>query len=494
MGSMTLRRRFAVSCAAAVALVVVSGSLAAYLLVRSAMREEVDDSLRSAMGNAAAKLVAAPGTAAEEGIIPSGPYGGPVFLYYEERLVGQALGGTPATAPPKDQSTRTTPETSGVQQQRVVGGPAAALPDLPRLEDYGVPLEKLQAVAEGRISDFFTDAYVNGVHMRVYVAQGAGGDVRTIVRPLTEVDKILGPLRLSLGVLSVIAVALAAAVGWVASRAAVRPVTQLTVTAEHVARTRDLSRRIAQHGDDEVGRLAATFNEMLAALDASQRSQRQLVADASHELRTPLTSLRTNLEVLAADRLPPADRERLRADLVTQLEEFTELVGDLVDLARDEEPGQEPATDLRFDDLVAAAVARARSHAPGIEFTCDLAPTVVSGVAARLDRAVANLLGNAAKFSPPGGVVEVRVCGGELTVRDHGPGIAPEALPHVFDRFYRAPEARSQAGSGLGLAIVRQVAQAHRGTVSAANARGGGAVLRLALPATAPVPAASGTS
>jgi two-component system sensor histidine kinase MprB len=478
MGSMTLRRRFAVSCAAAVALVVVSGSLAAYLLVRSAMRDEIDQSLRAGVSEA----TPAPGTAGQ-GVITSDQVGGPLIVFRKEYVAGE-----PAT--PSQQ-----PLPEGSRPDARYGGQAwTEFSDTFQVPDLGIPVDRLEAVAAGRSPAFFTDVYLQGNHVRVYVARDADGRVVQLLRSLTEVDETLGTLRLSLGVLSLVAVAIAAGVGWVASRAAVRPVTQLTVTAEHVARTRDLSRRIAQHGDDEVGRLAATFNEMLAALDASQRSQRQLVADASHELRTPLTSLRTNLEVLAADRLPPADRERLRADLVTQLEEFTELVGDLVDLARDEEPGQEPATDLRFDDLVAAAVARARSHAPGIEFTCDLAPTVVSGVAARLDRAVANLLGNAAKFSPPGGVVEVRVRGGELTVRDHGPGIAPEALPHVFDRFYRAPEARSQAGSGLGLAIVRQVAQAHRGTVSAANARGGGAVLRLALPATAPVPAASGTS
>jgi two-component system sensor histidine kinase MprB len=228
---------------------------------------------------------------------------------------------------------------------------------------------------------------------------------------------------------------------------------------------------------------------MLEALDDSQRAQRQLVADASHELRTPLTSLRTNLEVLGTGRdLPAADRERLRRDLVAQLEELGELVGDLVELARDGELAGDPAEPLRLDELVGAAVERARRHAPQVAFDVDMEPCVVTGERGRLDRAVANLLDNAAKWSPPGATVEVRLRDGELTVRDHGPGIAEQDLPYVFDRFYRATAARGRAGSGLGLAIVRQVAELHAGTVSAESAPGGGALLRLALPVSHPIP------
>jgi two-component system sensor histidine kinase MprB len=224
---------------------------------------------------------------------------------------------------------------------------------------------------------------------------------------------------------------------------------------------------------------------MLEALERSQRAQRRLVADASHELRTPLTSLRTNLEVLARNGLGDADRDHLRRDLVAQLEELTGLVGDLVELARDEEPEPPPDEDVRLDALVAAAVARARRHAPHVGFRLDAEPVLVRGVPARLDRAVANLLDNAAKYSA---TVEVRLRGGELTVRDFGPGIAPEDRAQVFDRFYRAPEARGRPGSGLGLAIVRQVAESHGGTVSAEAAPGGGALLRLSLPAFQEIP------
>ena len=203
-------------------------------------------------------------------------------------------------------------------------------------------------------------------------------------------------------------------------------------------------------------------------------------------MRTPLTSLRTNLEVLGSGReLPAGDRERLRTDVVAELEGLTELVGDLVELAREEEPNGEPPETLAFDALVAGAVERARRHAPGVTFTTELEPTLVTGARGRLDRAVVNLLGNAGKWSPPDGTVDVRLRGGELTIRDHGPGFAAEDLPHVFDRFYRATAARGRAGSGLGLAIVRAVAERHGGEVTAEPAPGGGALLRLALPVSA---------
>jgi two-component system sensor histidine kinase MprB len=228
---------------------------------------------------------------------------------------------------------------------------------------------------------------------------------------------------------------------------------------------------------------------MLEALEDSQRAQRQLVADASHELRTPLTSLRTNLEVLGSPReLPAGDRERLRTDVVAQLGELTELVGDLVELARDAEPPVEPHEPVRLDELVAAAVERAQRHAPDVVFAAELEPCLVTGSRARLDRAIANLLDNAAKWSPAAGTVDVRLSDGELTVRDHGPGIPAEDLSHVFDRFYRAAAARGRAGSGLGLAIVRQVADVHDGTVRAEAAPGGGALLRLTLPVSHPIP------
>jgi two-component system sensor histidine kinase MprB len=441
----SLRRRIAFTAAGAVAVAVVLGSIVAYVVVRDTLLGQIDASLRS---------------------VPPPELG--------ERF-------TRRVPPGMDPLEQTIVFAQLVQGDRLI----ATAGERRRLGDP----DEVQAVADGRRGAFFSDETVDGTRVRVFT-QRAGPDLAVqLARPLTEVDDALRNLRLGLALGSLAVIALAAFLARYATRRAVRPVTELTETAEHVARTRDLSRRIEAQGEDELARLAASFNTMLEALDESQRAQRRLVADASHELRTPLTSLRTNLEVLRTPgALPEADRERLRADLVAQIEELGELVGDLIELARDGEPNGEPHEELRLDELVACAVERARRHAPMVEFATDLEPCVTTGARGRLDRAVANLLDNAAKWSPTGGTVEVALRDGELTVRDHGPGIAAADLPHVFDRFYRATAARGRAGSGLGLAIVRHVAEGHGGTVRAEAAPGGGALLRLALPVSHLIP------
>jgi len=252
-----------------------------------------------------------------------------------------------------------------------------------------------------------------------------------------------------------------------------------------VTETGDLHHRIPLGADDEPGRLAVAFNAMLGALEASRDAQRQLVADASHELRTPLTAIRANIELLdRAPCLPPPERAEMLRTARGQLEDLTVLVGDLVDLARPVQRPEEPPEDLPLDAVVADAVRRARRHAPDAVFVLDAEPCIVRASRARVARAVGNLLDNAVKWSPPGACIDVGVHDGEVTVRDRGPGIAPDDLPHVFDRFYRAPAARGLPGSGLGLAIVKHVADAHRGTVSAEPAPGGGTLLRLTLPAS----------
>jgi two-component system sensor histidine kinase MprB len=449
---MSFRRRIAFTAAAAVAIAVTIGSVVAYVVVRDTLLGQIDTSLRDAAGQTALPPIAQGGEVARARAPEPGP-----------TLQGQALTGTVVFM----QFTR------GDRTIAPGEGPPQELGDA----------DEVRAVADGERDAFFSDQEVDGVPVRVYTSQIAPGLASQTARSLTEADDALGDLRMGLGIVAVAGIALAAFLGRLATRHAVRPVTELTEAAEHVARTRDLSRRIEGSGGDELARLATSFNTMLEALDDSRRAQRQLVADASHELRTPLTSLRTNLEVLGSRReLAAGDRERLRTDVIAQLEELTELVGDLVELAREEEPCDEPPETVRLDQLVTAAVERARRHAPGVAFTTELEPTLVTGARSRLDRAVANLLDNAGKWSPPDGAVEVRLRGGELTVRDHGPGIAAEDLPHVFDRFYRAPAARGRAGSGLGLAIVRAVAERHDGRVTAEPAPGGGALMRLALP------------
>jgi two-component system sensor histidine kinase MprB len=266
------------------------------------------------------------------------------------------------------------------------------------------------------------------------------------------------------------------------SRAALRPVRRLTETTERVTETGDLSQRIEATSEDELGRLATSFNTMLAALEDSSRAQRQLVADASHELRTPLTSLRTNIEVLARENeLPQAEREQLLADVVEQIGEMTALIGELIELAREDSAQAEKPEDVRLDLIAADAVERARRNRPSVAFSTDFEESLVHGAPTTIERAVANLLDNAAKWSPPGGEVEVGVRDGEVSVRDHGPGIDDEDLPFIFDRFYRARTARGQPGSGLGLAIVKQVADTHGGQVVVERAEGGGTRMRLRL-------------
>lgn len=356
---------------------------------------------------------------------------------------------------------------------------------VPGDQDVVIPsTPEAREVAAGDRSAFFSDTVVEGSHMRVLTRPLAPGIALQVARPLEEADQFLRRLLFILGAAIVGGTALATALARLVASTALSPVAELTAAAEKVAGTKDLAHRIAREGSDELGRLASSFNDMLEALDASLKSQRQLVADASHELRTPLTSLRTNLEVLArsAD-LPGSERERLLGDVLGQLDELTLLMNDLIDLARGDEPGLE-SEEVRLDLVAEAALERARRHWPDLVFSADLSPTTVRGVPSRLERAITNLLDNAAKWSPRDSSIDLLVSDGSVRVRDRGPGIAEEDLPHIFDRFYRAASARGMAGSGLGLAIVRQVASSHGGLVSAENADGTGAVLTLTLPTT----------
>jgi two-component system, OmpR family, sensor histidine kinase MprB len=466
---MSFRRRLIVFSAAAVAVSIALASVVTYVVVRGQMRGQVDNSLREQAAGAVAIRVTAPVPAAggaKRDVLEGAVDPGAIVALPQE-----PLGSTPVYG----QIVK--PDGEVVQSDPPGDQALAARPKLP-------VDRRTRDVAKGLREPFFEDRNIDGQHVRVYTARTAKGAVVQVARLLGEVDASLRTLAILLGLVNLGGVALAAGLGFLVSRAALRPVAQLTDAAEHVAQTRDLSRRIDAHSPDELGRLAASFNTMLEALDASLGAQRQLVADASHELRTPLTSLRTNVELLARARdMPLGDRERLLHDLTSQLEELTVLVGDLVDLARGDEP-EHAVEDVRLDVAVADAVDRARRHAPNRLFETDLEPCLVRGVPARIDRAVANLLDNAAKWSPAGGRIDVCLTAdGNLTVRDHGPGIDDEDLPHVFDRFYRAPAARGTPGSGLGLAIVRQVAESHGGRVAVESLRenGGGTRFQLSL-------------
>lgn len=434
---MTFRTRLALASAVAVAAAIVVASLVTYAVVRAQLRDSIDDALRAR---------------AAEVIVPDNE------RFTEFDLPDPLLGG------------------AGGYAQLVTGEGSVY-----RQADAKIPLPSRSAreVADGKREPFFADATVAGLHVRILTTQFAPGIAVQIARPLDEVDRTLNRLAGFLAAISLGGIALAALLGLLVSRTAVSPVRRLTETTERVTATRDLSQRIDSAGRDELGRLADSFNSMLGALDESVRAQARLVADASHELRTPLTSLRTNIEVLQrADELPADERERMLDEIRSQAEELTELVTDLLDLSRSEEA---EAEDVQLDEVVESAIERTRRGSNGVVFAARLEPTTVHGVPSRLERAIANLLDNAVKWSPPDGAVEVTLSDGELQVRDHGPGIDPADLPRVFDRFYRAPAARGVPGSGLGLAIVRQVVDEHGGTVSVENARGGGARFRLRL-------------
>ncbi|HEX6742609.1 MAG TPA: HAMP domain-containing sensor histidine kinase [Solirubrobacteraceae bacterium] len=429
-----------------VGVTLVLASLVAYAAVRSQQRGQVDDALR---GNAAFYQ----GLAARASGVPPGRPG--------ERSPPPSLGG------PGGYAQLVRPNGNAIQL-----GPAGG-PELPVTKEA-------VATASGASEGGFTNRTIDGLHLRVLTASiGPFGAVQ-VARSLSDADHVLDRLRRVLIVLVALGTTLAAAVGRLASRRVIAPVTELTEAAEHIEATGDLGRRIDADGHDEVGRMAARFNGMLARLQTSQAQQRQLVADASHELRTPVTSMRTNVEVLRdAPEMGESDRRALLDDVVEQAEELGNLVGDLIALARDGEAP--PATeDVRLDELVAEAVVRARRHAPAVAFTLRAEPSSVMGAPDRIGRAVNNLLDNAAQHADR---VEVTVSAdGIVAVRDHGPGVPPEDVPLIFDRFYRGATARGRSGSGLGLAIVRQVAESHGGSVRVESPEDGGARFVLALP------------
>jgi two-component system sensor histidine kinase MprB len=520
---MSFRRRITLVSAAAVAVAVVLASLLVYVFTANQLHSQVDNQLRNqaretnrlkrlfaaanikvnrdgsasivlnaprafaiaakeAEGDINPKPAEGDGTAPHKGVA-SRPLYGPGETLHSGSRPGTLFG----KLPPNPQQVR------GYQQVVEANGRVLAR----SVPDVTLPVDQRTLVLARRGGEpFFRTATVGGVHMRVLAAAFGGNRAVELARPLTETDSLLSRLRLILALVVIGGIALAALLGRLVAGAAVQPLKHLTQTTEHVTRTQDLSGRIDPAGDDEIGRLASSFNAMLdalersmTALDASVGSQRQLVADASHELRTPVTSLRTNIELLQqlGPRMDTEEHSRLLDEVVEQLEDLTRLINDLIDLARGEEPNAE-VEDVRLDIVVEESLERLRVRAPSTPLRIDLAPTIIAGVPARLERAVSNLLDNALKYSPPEAPVEITLRGKELTVRDHGPGIAAEDLPHIFDRFYRGAEARGRPGSGLGLAIARQVTAQLGGAISAEPAAGGGTLMRLRLPGLEPAP------
>lgn len=442
---MTLRTRVTLAAGLAVAIAIAIASATAWMVVRSQLRAQVDESLRGQ-----ASVLQSSGRP---------PPGGVAF-----------------TARRPDDTARFFTDTY-VQVLDSQGTIVSSF------GDRELPVDgEARKVATGTSGPALGDVTVDGVHVRVLTTEAPGGGAVQIGRSLAGVESTLSRLALGLGIVALGGTVLATVLGRATAATATAPVQRLSRAAETVARTGDPSHPIAEGGDDELGRLARSFNAMLAALGASLQRQRELVADASHELRTPVASLRTNAEILqrSGDDLDRSERAEILTAVVSTTEEMSELIADLLEVARHEETTR-PASLVRLDTEVEDAVVQARVAHPDITFVADLEATELLGSAADIRRAVFNLLDNAAKWSPPDGTVTVGVRDRAVTILDQGPGIAEEDLQRVFDRFYRSDQARGRPGSGLGLAIVRAVAQQHQGSVEAHNAPEGGAIITLRL-------------
>jgi two-component system, OmpR family, sensor histidine kinase MprB len=460
----SLRARMGVAAGVAVAIAVIAVAVSAYAGTRSELRGQVDQSLQSL-----AQQTVSHGPPPQVGPGGQGPSGGGSQSFGRgdcDRGLGLDFSGGPGFG-----------AAAGLRQFVSPSGRACKAGDGAQL-----PVdEHTRAIAAAMHGTYYREVEVSGHDLRVLVVGLPGRGALQVALPLTDVDDALSSQLLLLVLIAAGGIALAALLGILVARTALAPIARFTRQTESIAANPELleHERLEVDGDDELARLARTFNSTLDALEQSVQSQRNLVADASHELRTPIASIRANLQLLRDEALlSPEDREALRADMIEELDELTALVSDVVELARGTKADGLPG-DVRVDEIVAGAAERARRRAPGLTIECRLEPTLVRGEGDRIARAVANLLDNAAKWSPPGGVVEVELRGGTLTVRDHGPGFREDDLPFVFDRFHRAKDARSKPGSGLGLAIVRQAAEAHGGFVEARNAPGGGALLRI---------------
>jgi two-component system sensor histidine kinase MprB len=467
----SLRTRIAGVSGLAVAIAVILGALLAYVAIRAELRSQVDSALR----DRAADITRVSTVIGEGG-------NGPAF-------------GPPPGAPPAEAGVRDRKRPMGVYRRfekaaPAFGGAAGYLQVV--TTDGGVarapgqstelPVDgATRAIAANGNGRRFHDVTVDGSHLRVLTLGVARLGAVQVARPLSEVDTVLHRVLAILIAMSAGGIALGAAMGGGVARAALAPVRRFTSGTEQIATSGDVSRRMEVEGDDELARMARSFNATLDELERSVEAQRHLVADAGHELRTPIASLRANIQLLEdADRLPESELAAVRSDIVQELDELTTLVADIVELARGTKTAEGEVDDVRLDMVVEQLVERASRRAGGqVSFDVDVEPTLLRAQQERVARAVSNLLDNARKWSPPGGLVEVRLRSGELSVRDHGPGFEESDLLHVFDRFFRSDRARAMAGSGLGLAIVRHAAESGGGWARASNASGGGGLVEV---------------
>jgi two-component system, OmpR family, sensor histidine kinase MprB len=481
MSRLSFRQRLTVFTAAGIALVLIVGSIATYLVVRSQLRGQIDESLRT---QSTAVVIGRSEVGVGLSQTRPAPLQPATKMKNRNATVPRAKRGlrTIKIVPPKVEFGNAPSFFQLIDTSGEAVAPSGKRFNLPVVPVVLPVSQRAIAVARTQNGSYFTDIEVRGTPLRMYVRPAGSGRALLTARSLSEVNNALSRLGWSLAITCLAGITLAALVGAIVARGALRPVRTLTATAERITETHDLGERIeTEGGDDELSRLGSTVNAMLDSLEGAIRSQRQLVSDASHELRTPLTSLRTNIDLLRQGvMLSDRDRERLLRDVTRELDELTALVTNIVELARGSQRDIQ-LEQVRVDDLAERVVERAASRFPNLEFSLNAEATTVWGDAEELERAIWNLVENAAKWSNGGGHIDVTILAGEVTVRDHGPGVAEADRPFIFDRFYRSDTARGQPGSGLGLAIVRQIAERHGGRVDVEDAEGGGARFRLVL-------------
>lgn len=347
--------------------------------------------------------------------------------------------------------------------------------------DFDVVVDEA-LLADASDGPTISEALIDGVRAHAVTFEIPGVGFVQIARSLGEIEHSMDGLRRQIILIGSLSILVAAAMGYVASAGTVRPIERLTDAASAVAFTGDLDHPVDGAGGAEVGRLASSFNAMLAAISSSRSQQHRLVMDASHELRTPLASLQTNVDVLRrATGIPAQMRAEILGDVHAELGELTELVTELVDLATDVRDDEDPVP-LELADLVAPIAERSgRRTSRQVDVTVR-SRAVVEARPAATSRAIRNLIDNAAKFSPAGSPIRVEIDGGAVTVHDQGPGIAESERERIFDRFHRVEATRTLPGSGLGLAIVKQVAEAHGGQASMAPSPDGGSAFTLQIP------------
>ncbi|MGJ9373252.1 ATP-binding protein [Nesterenkonia sp. CF4.4] len=462
---MSLRSRITALVASAVALAFVIAALLAWTMIRSVLMAQLDDTLLSRVPDAgeirSVSEELPPGAMARDRLLRFNS------LTQDDQVAVQFIG------PDGSVDRQLAPGALSLESPKVESLPAPA-PGEPRLDNVMIEGQSYR-VLTAAVSD-------SGSLMRMF-------------QPLAALEKTLSAVAWALSAIALVGVTVAAGLGWLIARTAVRPVQRLVAASEAVTATGDLSRRVpvTAGGRDELARLSTSFNSMLSALESSRAQQRELLENASHELRTPLTVLRNDFGLLA--RLERSqgeggeEREQLIRDLDSQVTALAEEVDQIVTLARGDSTA-EPPSSVSLGELLEAAANRVRRLNPQVTVKVEGPDAEAVVFPHTLERAVTNLARNAVQVSPEGGTVTIALKATPksyaIEVCDEGPGIAVQEVPLLFQRFFRGAGSRQRHGSGLGLAIVEQAAELHGGRVATGNRSSGGARFTFSWPTADP--------